>query len=228
MIENSRAFRTSQKVFRTRLMDWWQSNHRTFRWRLTENRYEILIAEILLRRTNAAAASKVYADFLNEFPTPSALAKADAASIEALANRLGLFWRGRNLTELSLFFRSGGQIPRDLEGLLKLPGVGPYVGRAVMVNVYGAAYVPVDSNVVRVICRFLGIPANDAYRKNRNFQELADSFLVAVSPRAFNYALLDFAAAVCVSIRPKCQICPLSKTCKSAKLFELSGANRHE
>ncbi len=209
-------------------MDWWELNYRTFLWRQTDNRYEILIAEILLRRTNATAVAKIYADFLREFPIPTALAKADASSIELIANRLGLFWRGKNLSELSLFFRDGGKIPKNLDGLLKLPGVGPYVARAVMVNAVGDAHIPVDSNVVRAICRFLGIPGQDAYRRNRKFQDLADSFLGDVPPRAFNYALLDFAAGVCVPVRPKCPICPLSKYCKSAKLFESSGANRHE
>ncbi len=211
------SYKAAQRVFRTRLIKWWQTNRRDFQWRQTSDPYEILVAEILLRRTNAKAAQKIYVEFLNKFPTSQALANADASVIESVAKKLGLFWRAKNLSALSLFFKEGGGIPTDYQSLLSLPGVGHYVARALMVNTIEANHVPVDSNVVRVICRYIGIPPRDGLRRNVRFQTLADSFQGSVSPRVFNYALLDFSAAVCTANRPKCYVCPLASHCKSAQ-----------
>ena len=112
------SYKAAQRVFRTRLIKWWQTNRRDFQWRQTSDPYEILVAEILLRRTNAKAAQKIYVEFLNKFPTSQALANADASVIESVAKKLGLFWRAKNLSALSLFFKEGGGQSCDVANCL--------------------------------------------------------------------------------------------------------------
>jgi len=85
---DSRSLKSAQRVFRSRLVKWWQANNRSFSWRQTDDLYEILIAEILLRRTNAVAAQQVYMEFLKKFPTKESLAAARHASIEKIASKL--------------------------------------------------------------------------------------------------------------------------------------------
>ncbi len=196
------------------MLAWWAKNSRSFSWRESSDPYAILIAELLLRRTNAPAAQTVYREFLKEYPTIQAFSKGKPATIEALVCRLGLNWRAQNMVELARYLEENDNfIPETVDELCKLPGVGPYVARAVMVNCHELSTVPIDSNVVRVVCRFFGIPESDSLRRNKRFQQAVDVLVSQTPPRAFNFALLDLASMICRSKKPKCGICPISPSC---------------
>lgn len=198
------------------LMRWAAGNLRTFPWRETSDPYELLIAEVLLRRTNARAVQPVYENLLSIYPTLKSFSRADPEQLKMIAHSLGLTWRSENLIDLSSRFIQERNVPVDLEGLLSLPGVGPYVARAVLVNAYDSRTVAIDSNVVRVISRFVGIRMSDGLRRNRAFQELCDSAVPEDKPRIFNYAILDLAASICRPAAPKCCECPLKDQCSFA------------
>lgn len=220
MKSSIRNIELKSKFFGKQLLNWWSKNRRYFSWRDSSDKYELLIAELLLRRTNATAAHVVYIDFLKEYPDLSSFKAGKNDEIEKLVLRLGLNWRAKNVVELAQYFEcTQNSIPDTLESLTALPGVGPYVARAVLVNCNNFSSVPVDSNVVRVLCRFLGLEQNDSLRRNKQFQKLADSFVDKFPARAFNYALLDFSAAICRPRLPKCSICPVASVCMSSKIF---------
>lgn len=220
MISSTVTHSIDPAAFGPPLLGWWAENKRHFPWRDTSDPYELLMAELLLRRTNAPAASAVYTDFLQKYPSAVALSKGKAGDIERICRRLGLNWRAKNVVELARYLRHNcAVLPDTIDGLSELPGVGPYVARAVMVNCHHLKTVPVDTNVVRVLCRFLGLTESDNLRRNKHFQELADSFLGSAPVRFFNFALLDFAASVCRPKEPKCTSCPLAINCKSAGLL---------
>lgn len=208
-----KAERNVAREFTNRLLAWWSSNKRDFSWRHSSSSYEILIAEVLLRRTNAAAVEKVYKEFLSKYPTLFDFASAKPRDIKQLVQGLGLHWRAENIVSLSADLKKIGKIPNSLSDLLKLPGVGPYVARAVLVNSQQVDTVPIDTNVVRVICRYLGMAKRDSFRRHKKFQVLTESMMATENSREFNFALLDLAAAICRPLSPKCSICPLSSEC---------------
>jgi A/G-specific adenine glycosylase len=181
------------------------------------NVYELVIAETFLRRTNATAAEKVYVEFLRRFPGPEALGGASNEDIEEIIKPLGLAWRAENLKDLAQHFRHSPKIPNSISALQKMPGIGPYIARAVLVNSLQLKAVPVDSNIVRVLSRCAGIIPSDNLRRNKNFQILADSFLESPHFKETNYALLDLAALVCRPSNPKCSQCPLVTMCNFGK-----------
>lgn len=213
--------RSQQKLFSKTLLKWFESNSRTFAWRNHDSAYETLIAELLLRRTNAKSAERVFKQFLKKYPDLSTFAKADDNTLTDLVETLGLYWRAENIIDLARYFEtSGANIPESVNELCLLPGVGPYVSRAVLANTLGLRVVPVDSNVVRVLCRYFGILESDSLRRAKRFQTFADSLLFHYPVREFNYALLDFGAATCRRNLPKCKTCPLNKNCAFANQIE--------
>lgn len=198
------------------LLAWWTLNQRSFKWRTCEEAYEVLIAELLLRRTNAKAAQKIFLEFLKHFPTAEEFSRGDARKIEELVLGAGLNWRAQNIVSLSKYFAENGtDIPADIIQLQQLPGIGPYVARAVSINCYGLKAVAIDSNIVRLLCRYMGIKINDGLRRNNEFQKHADNLVHKDSARSVNYALLDFSAAICTPHNPKCDVCPVASKCKT-------------
>lgn len=223
---------SSEKRRFTRLLMKWaaeQPNIRTFPWRCTSDAYLILIAELLLRRTNAASAEKIYLEFVNRYPGVREFSQADPADLRSLVCRLGLNWRAENMVELAQRLKrleSGALPDSTVSEIETLPGVGPYIARAIMINAAGAALVAVDTNVVRVLSRYFGIPASDNLRRNRRFQAFADSCVYSKDPRTFNFALLDLAAKICRAGEPLCPKCSLMEFCATAKTLEPGSARR--
>lgn len=203
--------------FATGLIQWaeQEGNLRSFPWRETENPYRIMLAEILLRRTNARSVLPVYLEFIARYPSLTDFRVARAKNIKRLTASLGLSWRAKNLVALSrdLKKRDVSMVPLDLDELLALPGVGPYVARAILINACNKPAVAVDSNVVRVVCRFHGMEMSDNLRRKKSFQEFCDSLISQSRPRLFNYALLDLAASICRPAHPDCNACPLNRSC---------------
>ncbi|MBS1993010.1 MAG: hypothetical protein JSS83_20975 [Cyanobacteria bacterium SZAS LIN-3] len=200
--------------FSERLVRWWRRAARQFRWRKTDDVYELLIAELLLRRTNARAVEQVYDAFLDRYPNKILFGNAKSRDLRQLLKPLGLAWRAENIVTLSKHLKqSDCEIPQNLSELESLPGVGPYVARAVLVNAIGLKTVAVDSNVVRVICRYIGLEPTDSLRRQKAFQLFADSLVNQSSPKELNYALLDLASLICRPQNPKCQHCPLLEKC---------------
>ncbi len=185
-----------------------------FLWRQASSTYELLIAEVFLRRTNAASVEPTYRNFLSHYPTIDEFAQARKSVLLLLVRRLGLNWRADNLVSLSEYFRTNGTyIPLSIDELERLPGVGPYIARSVLINVAGHHAAAVDSNVVRVVCRIFGYSEDDRLRRNQKFQNFVDDLVPKVAVREFNYALLDFAAIQCKKERPLCFGCPFNETC---------------
>lgn len=217
------------------LVSWFQtSGHsRSFSWRKTSDAYRILIAELLLRRTNARSVEQVYKDFLECYPNLTRFGAAKRSELQRLLFPLGLRWRTDNIVDLANVVKNGSleDVPSELSELKRLPGIGDYVARAILINAFGARIVAVDNNVVRILCRYFDIAVSDSLRRNAQFQDFSNELLGQYDAREFNYALLDLAATVCTARKPKCEICALRKGCvfgKESVTSNSAGVNEHK
>lgn len=221
MVDYSKIRKASKNFFSDTLLSWSNvaGNIRDFPWRTTKSPYLILIAELLLRRTNAPAVVPVYNNFIRKYPLLSDFANANPDDLREIVQPLGLNWRAENIVELSQTISSSKmkRLPLTYSALVILPGIGPYVAKALLVNSDSSATVPVDTNVVRLLGRYFGIDVDDNLRRNSKFGAFAESLLPASNQRKFNYALLDLAAGICKSGIPKCSECPLSSNCSYFK-----------
>lgn len=214
--------------FRARLTEWFPANQRRFPWRDTDHAFHLLLAELMLRRTQARQVVPVYATFIAKFPDPLTLATASEADVAAALRPLGLAWRVPAFRHLAtiLVDRHNGSVPRDRVDLVALPGVGDYVAsavRAVAFRLHDPVY---DTNTVRVAGRYFGFPTHAESRRRRPVQQAVDRLFSPEWPRESTLALLDFAALVCRAPRPRCESCPVSRVCVFAKASDLSIAQR--
>jgi A/G-specific adenine glycosylase len=198
------------------ILDWSLTHLRAYPWREPERTpYEVLIAEVLLKRTTATAVARLYDSFIHQFPTTKTITTATEEQLVSALSNVGLQRQrtkaikalARHLTE-----EQGGKIPSELDHLLDIPGLGAYSARAVLSFGFGIPVAVVDANVERILSRvfqnvLLQRPPGSL------FQELASSLLPSESHKKHNLGLLDLGALTCRYIDPLCPECPLTSIC---------------
>lgn len=214
--------------FKIRLRVWHRMRRRPFPWRDTDRPFPILLAELLLRRTQAQQVSRVFPAFLAAFPTPEALGAASKSSLRAILGSLGLEWRTDALPQLGreLTVEHGGGVPSQPTALLALTGVGPYVAAAVAIGAYGRLEVPVDTNTARVAIRFFGLRTTGEPRRSPLVRDAVAELISARRPRRSFEGLLDFAALVCRARTPQCSVCPVRTRCAAFRRMGRAVASR--
>ncbi len=154
--------------------------------------------------------------WLARWPTPRSLASATPAEVVQQWANLGYprraLWLHRAAKEITE--RHEGVVPRDVEELLQLSGIGDYTARAVAVFAYGDRHPVVDTNTRRVIARAVLGQAQPGPPSRRDLERM-DALLPASDADAavFNAAAMELGATVCVARAPRCDVCPLIETC---------------
>ena len=209
-----RALRGSKELA-TSVVSWFRSNGREFPWRDTRNPFHILIAEVLLRQTQAARVVDPYTHLVTIFPDPASLAEADVDALRQWFRPLGLVRRADRLVECArhLVRDYGGRVPQDLHYLQSLPGIGRYSARATPCMAFDAPVPMIDEGSGRVLRRVLGLPgAGSAYSDTR-LAESANGLIPGRHAREFNLGLIDIGSAYCRPRKPDCPKCPLLRDC---------------
>lgn len=203
------------RYFRKAISAWGRQNTRVFPWRKTKRPYQILLAEMMLRRTNANQVTNVFLVTLRLYPNARSLATASRKEVYKILQPLGLAWRSENIRQMAkaLTTRFQGRVPATYEGLRELPGVGDYVASAVCSFAYDIPMPLVDTNTVRVAGRYFGFSTHAESRRNRLVQEAVLALTSRKNSRAFNYSFLDFASIVCNAREPDCLACPVKSQC---------------
>lgn len=218
-----RADALSRYLFQRVLVDWWYNYGRLFPWRrFDQDPYHVFVAEFLVRRTTAVAASRVYLGFLAQYPRLSDTAAASVASLERVLAPIGLcHQRAVGIRcAASHILDHYGTIPSDLRQLESVPNLGPYSARAILSFAFGKPYAVVDSNVTRIVSRYLLTPKPSLAL----VQQFVDSVVPKKNHQVYNWAMLDLGAVICRYGSPKCSVCPLINGCKQG-LPLVSGAN---
>ncbi len=170
----------------------------------------MLVSELMLQQTQVARVVPKFEAFMASFPNPSHCAAAPRSEVISAWAGLGYNRRAVNLhrTAQEVTASHGGSLPDTLDGLLALPGIGPYTARAVLVFAHEADVGVVDTNVRRVLARWEG-----AARSPAGTQELADTFVPRGRAWAWNQALFDLGATVCRARSVACEECPVRTVC---------------
>src|SRR5579885_408878 len=210
---NNHSFSLAQ--FHTSLHTWDARYRRVFPWRTTNNPFHIMMAELMLRRTQARQVVHVYERFVAKYPDAQALALASEEEVAQVLFSLGLAWRVPAFQQIArlLVEKYQGQVPASYDALIALPGVGDYVASAVCCFAYGQARSIIDTNTVRIAGRLFGLQTHAESRRRKPIRTLLQELLDRQSPKSYNYALLDLAAQICTPSSPDCQTCPLLSYC---------------
>ena len=120
---------TKIEEFRASVKKWGKEHYRDFPWRKTQDPYKVLLAEIMLHRTQAIQVAKVYEGFIGKYPNVRVLAKAIKPEMRKALFSLGLKWRIELIVDMAkmLVDKYDSKVPEDKSELVSLPGVSDYI-----------------------------------------------------------------------------------------------------
>lgn len=198
------------RTLHARLHRWYQAHGRhDLPWRTTQDPYRIYVSEIMLQQTQVKTVlERFYHPFLKKFPTLSALAKAREQEVLKAWEGLGYYTRARNLHKAAQ--ATAPRLPRTVEALQALPGIGKNTACAVAAFAYHAPVPVMEANVKRILHRFFAAEK----LSEATLWEHAFALLDTHNPFDYNQAMMDIGAMVCTAKAPKCTACPLRTECK--------------
>lgn len=177
--------------------------------------FQLLIATILSAQCTDEMVNKVTPAVFARYPTPADLAHADPAEVEELIRPTGFFRsKTRSLIGMAgaLDEEFGDEVPRELEDLVKLPGVGRKTGNVIRSVGFGLPGLPVDTHVGRLSRRLRLTDQTDPVKAEKDLNAI-------VPPEewgALSLRLILHGRRVCTSRRPRCDECILADVCPSA------------
>ena len=202
-----------------RLLEWWDKNGRKdLPWQRDRSPYRVWVSEIMLQQTRVGAVVPYFERFIAAFPDVRTLAGASEDEVLALWAGLGYYSRAHNLLKAArtIVARHDGRVPEHLEQLLALPGIGRSTAGAILAQAYGRRHPILDGNARRVLARLYAVdgwPGKAAV--NKKLWHLAETNTPSQRTRDYTQAIMDLGATVCLRRRPRCEDCPLEKTCEA-------------
>lgn len=201
-----------------RLLAWFDVHRRVLPWRENRDPYAIWISEVMLQQTQVATVIPYFARFLTAFPDIATLAAASEQDVLRLWEGLGYYRRARDLHRCAklLVERHGGQIPRDVEAVGELPGMGPYTRNAVLSQAFDLRLPILEANSQRVLSRLFGRRDDPRTTQARRWLwQVAEELLPQQRVGDFNQALMEIGSLVCTPTTPSCDRCPLEESCQA-------------
>jgi A/G-specific adenine glycosylase len=172
----------------------------------------------MLQQTRVETVIPYFEKWMHLFPTPRALAKASEQDVLNAWEGLGYYSRARNLYKAAKIIteKFNGELPRDLERLRELPGIGRYTLGAIASIAFDMNIPALDGNIKRVYARVFDVAEPvDSPRGDKLLWDLAEKHLPKNDAGDYNQALMDLGATICIPKNPRCLICPLMKICKA-------------
>lgn len=210
------------KIIVEPLLAWFGGNARVLPWREEPTPYRVWVSEIMLQQTRVEAVKPYFQRFTEALPTIRDLAECEEERLLKLWEGLGYYNRVRNMQTAArtVMEEYQGQLPADYAELLKLKGIGHYTAGAIASIAYQIPVPAVDGNVLRVIAR---VTADNSDIMKQSVRTRVEELLQKIMPEdaasAFNQALMELGATVCVpNGEPQCQKCPWNAFCEANRL----------
>lgn len=205
------------KPFAERLLAWFDVYGRhDLPWQHPRDAYRVWISEVMLQQTQVRTVIGYFQRFVSQLPDTQALAAASEDRVFGLWSGLGYYSRARNLRRAAqiVMAEHGGALPRDIETLWSLPGIGRSTAAAILAQAHGLRHAILDGNVKRVLARHRGI---DGWPGNGKVQTTLWHEAERLTPHDriddYTQAIMDLGATICIRSRPCCSVCPVAEDC---------------
>lgn len=181
------------------------------------NRMQLLVAVMLSAQCTDKKVNEITVSLFKKYRTVDDFAGANPKIFEQEIRSTG-FYRAktRNIIAAAEMLRRdfGGEIPKTMEELLKIPGVARKTANVVLGNAYGIVEgIAVDTHVRRLSQRLGFSSYEDSVKIEKD--------LMALFPKTewlpLTYALIEHGRAICKAPTPKCEVCPVAKLCPTGK-----------
>jgi A/G-specific adenine glycosylase len=203
--------------YATRLLAWFDIHGRhDLPWQHPRTPYRVWLSEIMLQQTQVRVVIPYFERFVAALPDVHALAAAPRDDVLALWSGLGYYARARNLQAAAqaCVERHGGELPRDFDALLALPGIGRSTAAAILSQAWGDRFAILDGNVKRVFARHHGVAGWPGLPKvEKTLWAIADTLLPEARMADYTQAQMDFGATLCTRHAPACLLCPVNDDC---------------
>jgi A/G-specific adenine glycosylase len=198
------------------LLGWYADHARRLPWRGTSDPYAIWVSEIMLQQTQVETVIPYYRRWMRALPTMVSLAEASNDEVLKLWEGLGYYRRALLMRQAAQQLVGAGQdrLPKSIDELRALPGIGPYTSHAIAAFAFGVDALALDGNLKRVLARVFNIDADIRSPEGESrLRQAGEGLLPQGQASAFNQALMDLGAEVCVPARPRCPQCPIQIHC---------------
>ncbi len=206
------------QYFRNKIICFYNRNGRNFYWREKKlTPFQILILELLLKKTKAQTVEKIITGFIRKYPSNKKLYNSKKMNLYNDIKKLGLGnQRVEGLIRISKYIKEqfNHKLPCDEIKLLNIPHIGLYIANATMCFGFNQRFSILDVNTSRVISRFFSIDNTKDIRDNNKLHIKAQKLLPRKYFKEYNWGLLDFGAIVC-STKPLCNECLINKRCNA-------------
>lgn len=210
------------------LLAWYDRNARVMPWRVSPadraagirpDPYAVWLSEVMLQQTTVVTVRDYFRRFTERWPTVADLAAASDDAVMGEWAGLGYYARARNLLKCAraVVADHGGVFPDTREGLLGLPGIGPYTASAVAAIAFDEPATVVDGNVERVMARYFAVETPLPAAKPELVRH-AEALTPALRPGDHAQAVMDLGATICTPRNPACGICPLLDGCAARRM----------
>jgi len=175
--------------------------------------FKILIGTILSARTRDEVTTAVIKALFSRFKNPDELSRANLSDIKKLIQKIGFYnVKASRLKEVSqlIIKKYNGEVPSNVNDLLTLPGVGRKTANCVLVYGFKKPAIPVDIHVHRISNRIGIVNTKNPEETENVLQKSIDKkYWIRV-----NETFVTFGQNICLPIKPKCNVCQLTKMCK--------------
>lgn len=200
-----------------RLLDWFDQHGRhDLPWQQNPTPYRVWISEIMLQQTQVTTVIPYYQRFMESFPDVNTLANATQDEVLAHWSGLGYYARARNLHKTAQTIQQDHALvfPESQENLEALPGIGRSTAGAIRALAHQQYAVILDGNVKRVLCRHDAVEGWPGKTAVANALWLvAEDYTPKKRVDDYTQAIMDLGATLCTRTKPRCEECPLQKTC---------------
>lgn len=203
--------------FATSLLDWFDLHGRKdLPWQQSRNAYRVWLSEVMLQQTQVRTVIAYFERFASALPTLSDLAAASEDKVLAFWSGLGYYSRARNLhrTAQICVEQHHGDLPRTIDALSALPGIGRSTAAAILAQTFGERHAILDGNVRRVLARWHGVHGwPGATATQRELWQFAEAHTPHQRVADYTQAIMDLGATLCTRSRPHCMRCPIAAGC---------------
>ena len=212
----------SNSILTKKILYWYDNNKRVLPWRKKisqkKREYYTLVSEFMLQQTQVATVIPYFNNFIKDIPNLNSLIKINESKLLKYWEGLGYYSRVKNLKKTAKILKRNfkGKLPRTIDELKSLPGIGEYTANAIMAICFNKPFIPLDGNIERVIKRLLNLKLVNEISKE-NLIKQKKIFGTSIRSSEYAQALMELGALICKPKNPLCSKCPLTKDCKSFK-----------
>ena len=195
------------------LLDWFDENKRDLPWRKSTP-WGVMVSEFMLQQTPVNRVLPMWEQWMERWPSPLELSRAKKSEVITAWGRLGYPRRALRLYEAAGIIARDfhNEVPRDLEQLRSLPGVGEYTAAAIAAFAFEQPTLVLDVNIRRLFARVIDGVEHPTSSPS-NIERTIRAKLIPEDGAKWAAATMEFGALICTSKSPSCELCPIKRRC---------------